>query len=358
MSGTGWTCPTGTLTSPVTCTRSDPLAAAASYPSITLTVSVAANAAASVTNTVTVSGGGEVNTANDTASDVTIITPVATCIAAPSGLVSWWPGDGNTGDVLGANDPSGSNAVTFVPGEVGTGFAFGTGGFIDIPASSSLANQQFTWSSWARPDGPGPNNDGFGNVIVGQLIDGFHASAELLWSATDNRFLFIFGSTSSELIVSTDSFAPGLFYLVTGTYDGSTFKLFVDGALEGQFAEAKTIAYSSLTWNIGSTGSTFRGGFPRTWNGVIDEVQAFNRALSQSEIQAIFAAGGAGECRGQAAISSVIPNTGPQGQQSLSVVLAGQFTSLGARDDRGKLRGRDHSGVVDGELFHKCECGR
>src|SRR5207244_2993616 len=42
---------------------------------ITLTVNVASNAAASVTNTATVSGGGETNTSNDTATDVTTINP-------------------------------------------------------------------------------------------------------------------------------------------------------------------------------------------------------------------------------------------------------------------------------------------
>jgi uncharacterized repeat protein (TIGR01451 family) len=69
MSGTGWTCPAGTLT----CTRSDALANGASYPPITLTVAVAVNAPPTLTNSVTVSGGGEVNTANDTATDPTTI---------------------------------------------------------------------------------------------------------------------------------------------------------------------------------------------------------------------------------------------------------------------------------------------
>ena len=74
-SGTGWTC--GIAGQVVTCTRSDVLAAAASYPSITLTVNVAGNAP-SVTNTATVSGGGETNIANDSASDVTTIVGVST----------------------------------------------------------------------------------------------------------------------------------------------------------------------------------------------------------------------------------------------------------------------------------------
>jgi kumamolisin len=73
IGGTGWTSTLGTLT----CTRTDTLAPAASYPPINVTVSVANNAAASVTNTATVSGGGETNTGNDTASDpTTIFTPV------------------------------------------------------------------------------------------------------------------------------------------------------------------------------------------------------------------------------------------------------------------------------------------
>ena len=57
----------------LSCTRSDALAAGASYPAITLTVNVAANAPASVTNTASVTGGGETNTANNTASDPTTI---------------------------------------------------------------------------------------------------------------------------------------------------------------------------------------------------------------------------------------------------------------------------------------------
>ena len=70
LSGTGWTATLGTLTG----TRSDVLAARAAYPAITLTVSVSASAAASVTNSVAVSGGGESNTANNTATDPTAIT--------------------------------------------------------------------------------------------------------------------------------------------------------------------------------------------------------------------------------------------------------------------------------------------
>jgi uncharacterized repeat protein (TIGR01451 family) len=63
LSGTGWTC---TVTN-ATCTRSDALGAGGTYPMITVTVSVATNAPASVTNMVSISGGGSApGTAKDT----------------------------------------------------------------------------------------------------------------------------------------------------------------------------------------------------------------------------------------------------------------------------------------------------
>ena len=69
MSGTGWTVNLATLTA----TCSDALAAGASYPALTITVNVAANAPASLTNTATVSGGGELITSNNTVSDPTTL---------------------------------------------------------------------------------------------------------------------------------------------------------------------------------------------------------------------------------------------------------------------------------------------
>jgi uncharacterized repeat protein (TIGR01451 family) len=69
ISGTNWTCTLGTLT----CTRSDVLAHGQSYDPITLTVSVAANATAALTNSVTVSGGGDQNPSNNTATDPTTV---------------------------------------------------------------------------------------------------------------------------------------------------------------------------------------------------------------------------------------------------------------------------------------------
>ena len=65
MNGSGWNCGTNS------CTRSDALSGGASYPVITVTVNVAANATSPQVNQVSVSGGGS---ATATASDSTVVT--------------------------------------------------------------------------------------------------------------------------------------------------------------------------------------------------------------------------------------------------------------------------------------------
>ncbi len=71
MTGSGWACP-GTAAN--NCTRSDVLNGGESYPPITVTVDVANNAPASVTNSVALSGGGAPDAS---ANDPTQIVPVA-----------------------------------------------------------------------------------------------------------------------------------------------------------------------------------------------------------------------------------------------------------------------------------------
>jgi uncharacterized repeat protein (TIGR01451 family) len=76
ISGAGWTCDLSK------CTRSDVLAAGSSYPVITVSVDVALTAATTLVNSVTVSGGGETKTDNNSASDSTIIAVTVKDVSA------------------------------------------------------------------------------------------------------------------------------------------------------------------------------------------------------------------------------------------------------------------------------------
>ncbi|MBZ5530010.1 MAG: DUF11 domain-containing protein [Acidobacteriia bacterium] len=141
ISGTGWTCTLGTLT----CTRSDVLAPGASYPAISLTVNIPINIRNNFTNTATVSGGGETNTGNNTATDSIslgppiIINPHAgTTMALPAGA------SGTIGFDVTDDDPTlGTVGFTCAGLPVGAACMFNPAGTI---ASTTLVTMTITTS--------------------------------------------------------------------------------------------------------------------------------------------------------------------------------------------------------------------
>ncbi|MGP8054830.1 MAG: protease pro-enzyme activation domain-containing protein, partial [Limisphaerales bacterium] len=86
---------------------------------------------------------------------VTATLTVMLCDPVPSGLVSWWPGEGNANDIAGTNNGTLEGGVTFVGGEVGQAFSFGNlNADVKIPASASLnvgVGAGFTVEAWVNP---------------------------------------------------------------------------------------------------------------------------------------------------------------------------------------------------------------
>jgi uncharacterized repeat protein (TIGR01451 family) len=153
ISGTGWTCTLGTLT----CTRADALAATNSYPAITLTVNVAANAPSLVTNSATVSGGGETNVANDTANDPTnILAPDMIVSKQHAGVINGCFFQGETG-------------ATYTITAINTGnhASSGTVTVVDTLPATGLTATAISGTGWTctlnnltctRSDSVGPNS--------------------------------------------------------------------------------------------------------------------------------------------------------------------------------------------------------
>ena len=114
ISGSGWTC----VLASVTCTRSDSLAASASYPPVTVTM-IVSNTPGSVTGRATVSGGNDQNNSNNTASDTTNVR-YATTVSLTSSPDPSILGQRVT---LTATVGSGTGKVTFYDGTTMIGVA-------------------------------------------------------------------------------------------------------------------------------------------------------------------------------------------------------------------------------------------
>src|SRR5437764_1094046 len=73
------------------------------------------------------------------------------CVAPPSGLVGWWPGDGNANDVGGGSNGTLQGNVTFVPGMVGQAFNFDGNSYVDASDSNlPVGNSSATISAWIK----------------------------------------------------------------------------------------------------------------------------------------------------------------------------------------------------------------
>src|SRR6266699_3541662 len=72
------------------------------------------------------------------------------CLPPPSGLVSWWQGETNALDEVGANDGTLQNGASFGPGMVGQAFTFnGASQFVYVPDAPSLNPQDaMTLEGW------------------------------------------------------------------------------------------------------------------------------------------------------------------------------------------------------------------
>jgi multidrug efflux pump len=79
MSGSGWT----NNATNQTCSRSDSLAAGASYPPVTVNVTFNTNAATDLTNTASISGGGDANPNNNSATDSVTLSPALCALLLP-----------------------------------------------------------------------------------------------------------------------------------------------------------------------------------------------------------------------------------------------------------------------------------
>jgi uncharacterized repeat protein (TIGR01451 family) len=284
ISGSGWSCTLATAA----CTRSTALAAGSSYPVITVTVNVASTAASSVTNTARVSGGGESNTGNDAASDpTTIVSPVT--------FVSSYSFEEGSGTIT--EDEAGNN-----PGLLGTGLSWTTAGktgsalsfssdsdYVDIGNGSTLQmTGSMSISAWIFPTANPAGND---DAAIVSKRDRQRIGFQLDTSVdTGPRRVSL--KLSSGYRYGQTELQLNQWYHVVGVYDAAAraIHIYVNGALDdsadGFAAPPSSQTTSSLNTYIGRRAS---GGYG--FIGTIDEVQIYDRALTQAEATALFNAG-------------------------------------------------------------------
>jgi len=219
------------------------------------------------------------------------------CASAPSGLVSWWRGEGNGLDVTGLNNGTPTGTTTFTSGKVGQAMAFpGTYDGILIPGSPSLHLQSFTIDAWVKRDrldaaGTGPSSEGeifvygYGGYGLGIWGDGGLFLTEV----------GVYAAWSPPLVTDT----AWHHVAVTKAADG-TVVFYVDGVPTVPYSYNPTFVFNTPV-AIGNRGDSIAdpasGNPPANFFGLIDELRIFDRPLTAGEVKSAYLAGENGTCR-------------------------------------------------------------
>ncbi|MDP2703688.1 MAG: LamG domain-containing protein, partial [bacterium] len=85
--------------------------------------------------------------------------------------------------------------------------------------------------------------------------------------------------------VSTTTLSDNVWYHLVGTYDGANSRLYVNGVQEDSDAQTCTLFNSVTAASIGRPGAYTSA---ISFNGQIDDVRVWNRALSATEVMVLY----------------------------------------------------------------------
>ena len=214
-----------------------------------------------------------------------------------NGLVGYWPFNGNAIDEsVNANDGTvnGATLTSDRNGAVDNAYSFdGVNDFISVAHSNSLTfNQnQLSISVWIYVIGWPPANTIEDYFITKQLNDGnnqigFHFyiyDGGTITSSKSANFRYKNGPSSLQMNSSVQNLNSGQWYQLIMVHESNLDKLYFNGSLIG----------SSSSSDIGgnNTGNLFFGCFNNLtefYNGKLDDIGIWNRALTQCEIQDLY----------------------------------------------------------------------
>jgi glucose/arabinose dehydrogenase len=225
-------------------------------------------------------GGAQTHTisAPATATSYTATYKVAT--TPPAGLVAAYGfnegANSTVTDVSGSgNNGTVSNTTWSTAGKFAGALSFnGTTSWVTVPDAGSLdLTNGMTLEAWVRPTALGA---GWRTVIFKEQPGGIVYSLYGHQGTAPVGQVFVGGEQNA---VGPAALPLNAWTHLAVTFDSTTLRLYVNGALAGSKAVAGSMAASTGVLRIGGNSV-----WPEYFAGLIDEVRVYNRALSATEI--------------------------------------------------------------------------
>lgn len=219
---------------------------------------------------------------------------VAALAAAPAsaatGLTAHWAFDDGSGasasDSAGGNTGALTGGTQWVTGKRGGALAFDGSGSVRVASVAALEPSTITVEAWVKHLGS-PGNFRY---VVDKGATGCTTGSLGLYTGPDGGIMFYVAAPDGLNYTRSPDGGQGVWdgnwHLATGTFDGATVRLYVDGVQVGSGTPAPaTIGYGAL-----DTRDLFVGHYPSCagldFAGSIDDVRIYGRALSPTEVAA------------------------------------------------------------------------
>ncbi len=206
--------------------------------------------------------------------------------APTNGLIAYYPGEGNANDATGSHPGTLQGGLGFASGVSGQAFSMdGIDDSVDLGTWFNL--NSYSIGLWVNPSAT--------QQTYADIIDNNHTGSRG-WvmqqdGGTTNRYIWGISDGNSGSI-PLFNLMPDTWQHVLVTRDAITRvnRLYVNGTLVGSSTGAGNINYEGAQYfRLGRW-----GGGGRNWNGRMDEVRVYDRALGTSEASDLAAAFGSG----------------------------------------------------------------
>lgn len=211
---------------------------------------------------------------------------------APSAIAGWWGAESNAQDRIFTNHGSLVNGASYATGKVGMAFSFnGTSSYVTVPNQALLQPVgPFSLEAWVYYTNVQNNTIAMkGDDTPGHDIEQDWA---LMIAANNKLRCHIQVNGNWNYFDCPALLSAGAWYHVGMAYDGYNLIGYINGTNAGVFTN---LSGSNLVSELPLKLGIYRTGGSHPFAGRIDEFSFYTCALSESDMTAVYNAGGAGK---------------------------------------------------------------
>lgn len=206
-------------------------------------------------------------------------------VAYAQGPIAYYPFNGNANDASGNTNNgtiTGATLTTDRFGNANSAYSFnGVDNKIVVPYDNTMSlGSQFTVTAWVQ------TTDGIGSIFSQHSGGGTGNFVFAIWDVFNSgEFLFAPSQSIYETTYSGPVVNDGLWHHLAGVYDhsNSVVHYYVDGVLSKSIQNPAALSNTLIDFIIGDEGDGFF-----QYEGNIDEIRLYNRALSEIEISSLY----------------------------------------------------------------------